>query len=319
MLKPISTIAGLCGVVVLVVLVAVPIASAHYPVVVASLACDGTVSFTVTADLQDGTRNNTQVAVFDTSGGSQPVATGVFDTANNWSFSGTYVIPTTVTSDTLTPQALGVWGDGVQPSNGPSTTITAPQGCASTETPPVVQPTPAAPPPPAVPAVPTVSPGNPAIAISKSPKAQTIASGSTATFTIVVTNTGDVVLSNVFVADALSPLCAATSSTIAGMAAMASGASITYTCTAVGVIASFTNVATDTGTPPSGPDVTATDTAVVSVTGPFTPPIPAPTPAATGKHPAVTPISGGTSIAITHVAPFTPPKLVSHAAPTTAG
>jgi uncharacterized repeat protein (TIGR01451 family) len=76
------------------------------------------------------------------------------------------------------------------------------------------------------------------------------------------------------VADALSPACAATSSTIPALASLAPGASVTYTCTVAGVTAGFTNVAIDTGTPPSGPDITGSDTAVVTVTpgAPFTPP-----------------------------------------------
>ena len=50
MLTPIWKISALFGLIVLVMLVAVPIASAHHPVVVASLTCDGTVTFTVTAE-----------------------------------------------------------------------------------------------------------------------------------------------------------------------------------------------------------------------------------------------------------------------------
>ena len=107
---------------------------------------------------------------------------------------------------------------------------------------------------------------NPGISITKNVKEQTIASGANAPFTIVVTNTGNVTLTNVRVADALSPDCSKTSSAIAGLAQMEPGASITYTCSAANVTASFTNVAIATGTPPSGPDVTATDSAHVTVT-----------------------------------------------------
>ena len=46
---------------------------------------------------------------------------------------------------------------------------------------------------------------------------------------------------------------------------MAPGASVTYTCTRTNVQGAFDNVATATGTPPSGPNVTATDTAPVKV------------------------------------------------------
>jgi uncharacterized repeat protein (TIGR01451 family) len=332
-MKPFWKIAALFGVVISVVLVAVPIASAHHPVVVASLACDGTVTFTVTADVQDSTRNNADVTLIDTSGNSQPIAVGAFDSANNWSFSGTFLIPTTVTSDTLTPQARGIWGDGWQPTNGPPTTITRPQHCPPVA--PVSAPAAtlaSAPPAPAstTPSAPA-TPSNPAIAISKNPKTQTIASGSTATFTIMVTNTGDIALTDVFVTDALSPTCNETASTIPGLATMAPGASVLYTCASPNVTASFTNVATDTGTPPSGPNVTSTDTAVVLVTAPFTPPTPSATKKMTLGHRPAAPISGITSFSSSKPAPFTPPsistarlttpkpKLVSHVSPTTAG
>jgi uncharacterized repeat protein (TIGR01451 family) len=59
---------------------------------------------------------------------------------------------------------------------------------------------------------------------------------------------------------------------------MAPGASVTYSCSRAGVTAPFTNVATDTGTPPTGPDVSATDSAQVLVTTPPLTPPPPPTP-----------------------------------------
>jgi len=180
MIKTSWKVGALYGVIVLVMLVAVPIASAHHPVVVANLTCDGTVTYTVTADVRDSSRNNANVALIDTSGGAQPIAKGVFNTANNWSFSGSFTIATTVTSDTLTPQALGVWGDGVGPSNGPSTTITRPQGCSVAPAPApapraAATPQPAASPPPASPAAP--APAIPAAtqpAVAAAPPAPTI-------------------------------------------------------------------------------------------------------------------------------------------------
>ena len=108
----------------------------------------------------------------------------------------------------------------------------------------------------------------PHIAISKSPDAQTILIGQTANFTIQVTNDGDSTLTNVVVTDALAPGCARTSADIPGLASMAPGSTITYTCTLANVTANFTNSATATGTPPSGPNVSATDTAPVTVTAP---------------------------------------------------
>ncbi len=100
---------------------------------------------------------------------------------------------------------------------------------------------------------------HPSIAIAKTPDTQTIASGGTATFTIVVTNTGDVALSNVLVTDAQAPGCAH------AIGDLAAGAGTTYTCTHSNVTADFTNSATASGTPPVGADVSASDTAFVDV------------------------------------------------------
>jgi len=100
---------------------------------------------------------------------------------------------------------------------------------------------------------------HPAIQIVKDPD-QTVNSGGTATFTIRVTNTGDVTLTNVQVSDALAPDCVRNN-----LGTLAAGASTTYTCSVANVTAGFTNSATATGHPPVGPDVTSTDTAVVTV------------------------------------------------------
>ena len=142
----------------------------------------------------------------------------------------------------------------------------------------------------------------------------------------MVTNTGNVTLTNVSVADAVSPACAATSSTIPALASLAAGASVTYTCTVAGVSAGFTNVATDTGTPPSGPDITGSDTAVVSVTpAPFTPPT-AIVKRGVVKHPSTstgpfTPpnITSAPKSGITTETQTRKPRVVAHRAPKTAG
>ena len=84
----------------------------------------------------------------------------------------------------------------------------------------------------------------------------------------MVTNTGTVTLTNVRVTDPLAPDCNRTSAQIPALASMAPGASLSYTCSLANVTASLTNVATDTGTPPTGPDVSATDTAHVTVPTP---------------------------------------------------
>jgi uncharacterized repeat protein (TIGR01451 family) len=79
----------------------------------------------------------------------------------------------------------------------------------------------------------------------------------------VVRNTGAVTLTNVRVTDPLAPNCNRTSAQIPALATMAPGASVTYTCSRPNVTQAFTNTATDTGTPPTGPDVSASDSARV--------------------------------------------------------
>jgi uncharacterized repeat protein (TIGR01451 family) len=106
----------------------------------------------------------------------------------------------------------------------------------------------------------------PAIAITKTPATQAVDSGSTANFTIAVTNTGTVTLTNVTVTDPLSTGCNKAIGTLTA------GQSTTYTCSQTGVTAAFTNVATATGHPPVGPDVTASASANVTINPPLPPP-----------------------------------------------
>ncbi|MFZ5917452.1 MAG: DUF7507 domain-containing protein [Chloroflexota bacterium] len=103
---------------------------------------------------------------------------------------------------------------------------------------------------------------HPGIEIAKTPNTQTIVSGSTVTFTIHVTNTGDITLTNVTVTDALAPNCAASISTLTATAHSH------YECTLGGATADFTNTIAVTGAPPVGDDVTDTDTAFVDVIHP---------------------------------------------------
>jgi uncharacterized repeat protein (TIGR01451 family) len=126
----------------------------------------------------------------------------------------------------------------------------------------------------------------PHISVSKSPDAQTILIGQTANFTIAVTNDGNSTLTNVVVTDALAPGCARTSAVIPALASMAPGATVTYTCSLANVIASFTNIAVATGTPPLGPNVSAQDTAAVTAVAPAT-------------HPAITIVKNPKSQTVT--------------------
>jgi hypothetical protein len=107
-----------------------------------------------------------------------------------------------------------------------------------------------------------VAPDHPSIQIAKTPQMQ-VAVGGTATFRITVINTGDVPLTAVQVTDAAVPGCARTGA--ANLGTLAPGQSVSYLCTQSNVTANFTNVATATGQPPSGPPVTATDDAEVTV------------------------------------------------------
>ena len=103
---------------------------------------------------------------------------------------------------------------------------------------------------------------HPSIAVAKSPTAQIIQSGSTVTFAIAVTNTGDALLSSVQVSDALAPNCSAT------LGALAAGASTSYACARANVTSNFTNTAIVSGTPAVGPIVSASDSANVTVIHP---------------------------------------------------
>ena len=97
---------------------------------------------------------------------------------------------------------------------------------------------------------------NPSLAIEKTPDLQSVAVGGTATFTIAVTNTGNVTLTDVTVSDPLAPLCNRT------FAILAPAQTQSYNCT-VTVTSEVTNVAGVTANDPDGDPVTDSDDAVV--------------------------------------------------------
>ncbi|MDO4182895.1 MAG: MBG domain-containing protein [Coriobacteriia bacterium] len=116
--------------------------------------------------------------------------------------------------------------------------------------------------------------------------------GQTVTFTITVTNNGNVVVNNIAVTDELTGL----SETIQ---TLAPGASQSFTTTHViteadAIAGSYVNVATATGTTPDGTTVTDDGTSTVPTTPAVVPgPGPAPVvPAGPGFVPAATPIDG---------------------------
>jgi uncharacterized repeat protein (TIGR01451 family) len=100
---------------------------------------------------------------------------------------------------------------------------------------------------------------HPAISLSLAPATQEVIQGTSATFTVLVTNGGDVALSNVAVTDAVVPDCARTIGTLAA------GASNSYTCSRTNAASSFVNSADASGQPPVGASPTASATASVTV------------------------------------------------------
>jgi uncharacterized repeat protein (TIGR01451 family) len=102
-----------------------------------------------------------------------------------------------------------------------------------------------------------------ALAISKGPDTQTVTNNGIATFTIVVTNTGTLTLSNVTVSDALAPDCDS------ALGTMGPGATSSYTCNDMGSTTSYTNTAVVTSQfVTGGPGPTASDDAFVEVLTP---------------------------------------------------
>ena len=105
----------------------------------------------------------------------------------------------------------------------------------------------------------------PSIAIAKLPDVQVVPAGGVANFSIVVTNTGDITLTNVTVSDPLAAGCAKS----IGM--LSPGQVTSFTCQVGPVNAGFTNVAVVTGQPPVGPPVSDDDNAVVQLQPTATP------------------------------------------------
>ncbi len=99
----------------------------------------------------------------------------------------------------------------------------------------------------------------PAIEIAKMPDSQAVISGGDALFTIVITNTGEVTLTDVTVSDVLASYCSRS------VAELAPREGTSYTCAAIDVVTGFINTAVVTGTPPFALEVTAVDTATVTV------------------------------------------------------
>ena len=98
----------------------------------------------------------------------------------------------------------------------------------------------------------------PALDIQKTPDTQTVIQGGSVTFTITVTNTGNIPLSNVVVSDPLTTDCSRT------ITSLSIAQVVTFTCTKLNVQGSFTNVVTVTTNTDQGV-ITDTDSADVVV------------------------------------------------------
>src|SRR5439155_1379489 len=136
----------------------------------------------------------------------------------------------------------------------------------------------------------------PHISVVKTPDEQVIRNSDSVSWMIEVINDGSSSLTDVNVTDEQAPGCARTSAELPQLASMAPGDELSYSCTVANVTANFTNVAVATGTPEKGPNVTANDSAAVTV-GPPPPPV---------THPAISIVKDPKSQTVTvgHTATF---------------
>jgi uncharacterized repeat protein (TIGR01451 family) len=105
-------------------------------------------------------------------------------------------------------------------------------------------------------------PDAPDIAVRKSPDSQNITTGGNANFTIDITNTGTITWNNVTATDALVPACDNATTDLGP------GEVYSYSCTDVGVAASYTNTVVVVADITGGPTMTVSDDAAVTVTPP---------------------------------------------------
>ena len=106
------------------------LASAHHSNIEASVACDGTVSWTAKSWSTGAEGTNTDIRVTKTVGTTTTqVGQGAFNNANNYQFSGTFAWPAGATSITVTSTPYATWGNGVVSNVGSSVTVTKPTNC----------------------------------------------------------------------------------------------------------------------------------------------------------------------------------------------
>ena len=113
------------GLVVVLSLAVVPIASAHTGGLSASLNCNGTISWTVNSNGFAGT-----FTVTDSSQGGATTGSGTLSSGNSFSVSGSYDISTALTS--VVVSANITWSDGFVGGEPASVTVTRPTNCVGT-------------------------------------------------------------------------------------------------------------------------------------------------------------------------------------------
>ncbi|MEM7030932.1 MAG: LamG-like jellyroll fold domain-containing protein, partial [Chloroflexota bacterium] len=107
----------------------------------------------------------------------------------------------------------------------------------------------------------TVEVFNPGLSVTKLPDIQYVEDSGTATFTITISNTGDITITSISAVDAVAPNCDQSGLTLAPMSYT------TYVCS-VNVTGDLTNTITVNGTPDVGQSITDAYTAVVDVINP---------------------------------------------------
>ena len=106
------------------------LASAHHSNIVATVACDGTVSWTAKSWSPGSEGTNSDIRVTKTVGTTTTeVGQGVFNNLNNYQFSGTFAWPTGATSITVTSTPNAAWGNHVVSNVGSSVTVTPRTDC----------------------------------------------------------------------------------------------------------------------------------------------------------------------------------------------
>ncbi len=117
------------------VVTAVPVfsgaASAHHSNIDASVACDGTVSWTATSwsTGDEGTNPDILISTSVDGGGSTDIAHGAFNDANGYRFSGDFAWPSGATTVVVSSTPVGVWANGNTSTGGDSVTVTRPSNC----------------------------------------------------------------------------------------------------------------------------------------------------------------------------------------------